>query len=850
MELEAKLIACLSRSDRPLSTTEISAVAAEPPHRTLRTLLRLHRKGRISGNQAKARGSWVWWSDKLTKVDVPEARRLQLEDAGRHLREDFGFQILDERVGSVPVALADRTVLFDHMAYASESAGRTPKLLVWVRSDALPESELGVASGACKVTGAEALALFDGASTWKWFKMNRRGTRLVEAKRPPAPQAGANSGSRTPFSGFTEIKKVVSACHDIIRDSAGLDPAESFEELSKLLFTRLQEETENSNGGSGVSGGALNKSRFGGRPRLAAEAARSLFRRAITAHPEVFEGLPKDFLTLRLSDSAIERITPYLQGYSLASTGIDVKGPAYEVMIKDTFTGTGLGQFFTPPEVVKFMVDMVRPGPSDRVLDPACGSGGFLIEAASRFSKLARASPSATEAIAPSIVGVELSPRMASVSRMNLVMHGVGNGRILSSSSMTDPLGLLVTKEGGPGLAKGFSVVLTNPPFGGRVADTESLERFELSQGRRSRQVEVLFTELCIKAALPGGRIGIVVPEGILHHPGESDLRELILRDTVIDAIVKLPEETFLPYGSTASSSILFLTKKPSGSHARGTFVALARGVGFDRNGDPQNNNDLPRIGRAFGDYLLGASTEELEKRYGGIPFFTAQGSELIERMDPSALRPQARQALAGIRDSPRLAPLSRFVRVVADGIDTTAYPDREYQYIGLGNVENFTGAFRPEVLRGRVLRSRCWVFRRGDILFGRLRPNLRKVAYVSSLPGGVCSSEFYVLRPLDARLGDVLASLLRSDVAYAQFGHLVTGIGRPRLAKSHLLSVRVPADWEDLVKIGRTALDFQNRVQKERAKAAAALERADSMVGDGNAKVVDMLRRLSSVPS
>jgi type I restriction enzyme M protein len=634
----------------------------------------------------------------------------------------------------------------------------------------------------------------------------------------------------------------------VIRGNEGLDPGESFEELSKVLFAKLLDEIEVS---AGTKAGLELVPKTVERPEVTARlpsTVRELFLRGRVSFDNVFDGLPKSFLSIRLNDETLDYVARAFQGFSLRGTSIDVKGSAFELMVKDTFTGRGLGQFFTPREVVQFVVDILRPLPEDLLIDPACGSGGFLIGALQKV-RTEFGEAAAKLFLEQGVNGVDINPRMAWVTRMNMVMHGDGHGRILSGNSLSVPS---TNQMGLPSqrLLGSYSVVVTNPPFGAKITDQRILESFELGKGRRSRQVEVLFVELCIKLAKPGGRVAIVVPDGVLTNPGETDLRRLIEREAVISAVVKLPEETFMPFGSSASSSVIFLKRRSKDTKPYPLFVAVPRSVGFDKNGTPTSDNDLPTIVERFSKARESLSLT-LPRILGGSPAtYLVPPPAPGERLDAVSLGAPETRIKPILEQSNKLVRLGTLVKLVNGSTDPGSHPTDSFSYVGLAQVSSHTGTYRIERMAGDTIRSRCWNFRKGDILFARLRPNLRKVACVDQVEGGICSSEFYVLRVVEGNDPHLVAAFLRSDAAYLQYSHLVTGIGRPRLAIRDLLDLRVPASHRELVSLCRAALKDQTKVADLLKQSEKLWNEADELLIRSNAEIARWIVRVAEKPS
>jgi len=282
-------------------------------------------------------------------------------------------------------------------------------------------------------------------------------------------------------------------------------------------------------------------------------------------------------------------VVSFLQNYSLINTQRDVISESFQA-----FWGPGLrgekGQFFTPRNVVKMCVRMLDPKPGDRVIDPACGSGGFLIEVLSHLDNKGNAK---------NIFGIDKEIDLVKISKAYMAIIGDGHSNIFCADSLYP--------ESWPEDMKNqiknhsFDIVITNPPFGAKIYidDKRILRNFKLGHKwvkennnwkitkEVTKQVpQILFIEKCLQLLKPGGKMAIVLPDGLFGNPSDSYIWEYILKEAKILAIASLPPETFLPSTHT-KTSVLFLEKMTSSQFERDypIFMAIAEKVGHDKNG-------------------------------------------------------------------------------------------------------------------------------------------------------------------------------------------------------------------------------------------------------------------------
>lgn len=343
---------------------------------------------------------------------------------------------------------------------------------------------------------------------------------------------------------------------------------------------------------------------------------------------EVFDGNE----AIGLTDKGIAFIAGELSKYSFLDASVDVKGMAYETIVSNTLKQEA-GQFFTPRNIIKAMVEMMNPTENDRVLDPACGSGGFLVMVLDHVRKQIAAelypdldgpllaekfnSMEVNERVRKyaerSIFGFDFDPDLKKAARMNMVMAGDGHANIFHVNSLAYPnwehpaeiekiqaaIGKSLSEmkdiesRYGKDAREKFDIIFTNPPFGAKVkVEPEIASQYFLS--KYSDAPEVLFIEACYNFLKPGGKVAIVLPDGILGNPNTLPVREWILDKFKILASVDLAVEAFLPQVGV-QASLLFLQRKTEverqlaqdSAEDYDVFMAIAEKLGKDRRGNP-----------------------------------------------------------------------------------------------------------------------------------------------------------------------------------------------------------------------------------------------------------------------
>lgn len=437
------------------------------------------------------------------------------------------------------------------------------------------------------------------------------------------------------------LVKTFKRCHDYIYGNEGMKKT-AFWELLNLIFCKLYDEKRRfTEAKRGVSYrrkfwvGAMEQNTEEGKSAVA-KRIKDLFAelKEDGSFNDVFDGNEQ----INLSDAGLAKVAAELSKYSFLDATVDVKGTAYETIVSNTLKQEA-GQFFTPRNIIKCMVEMLDPDENTRVLDPACGSGGFLVMVLDhvRHKVVKRLYPELDELHLEAklntpevndltreyaekmIFGFDFDPDLKKAARMNMVMAGDGHSNIFNVNSLDYPHGdkpdvskiapavmhsiqnsadkdfnFATADDNAQGK---FDMIFTNPPFGAKVeVDPAIIERagYEL----QSNAPEVLFIEQCYRFLKPGGKMAIVLPDGILGNPNMEQTRIWILRHFKLLASVDLPVETFLPQVGV-QASLLFLQKKtstealvPIEEEDYDVFMAIVEKVGKDRRGVPIYEKD------------------------------------------------------------------------------------------------------------------------------------------------------------------------------------------------------------------------------------------------------------------
>lgn len=387
---------------------------------------------------------------------------------------------------------------------------------------------------------------------------------------------------------FETLLKKFQICHDDIWEGGKRDPAFAFDEFSKLLITKIYDERFTPTD---------KEYKFqifeGDTKSTLASRIKEVYEEVKKRNSEIFK------VDIKLSDNIIYDIVKTIQDISLRNTDLDIKGRAFEKFLGKIFRDE-YGQYFTPRNVVKFMVDFLNPDENDIIIDPACGSGGFLLysllNVTNNISKRYKEDKDSLSRITwefahKQIFGIEINDRIARIAMMDMIIHEDGHSNIECNNALHEYNLFDKKRDIRPNK---YSLVFTNPPFGAIIKDKDMLENFELYRGKDSQKTEILFIERCLDLLKENGKLAIVLPDSILTNSSLQYVRDYIFNNTKVLGVVSIPQHAFVPSGAGVKSSLLFLEKNVT-EEDYDVFMATTDHIGFDSLGK-EDVNELPNI--------------------------------------------------------------------------------------------------------------------------------------------------------------------------------------------------------------------------------------------------------------
>ncbi len=403
-----------------------------------------------------------------------------------------------------------------------------------------------------------------------------------------------------------DLIKALEKAHDTVWQGGKLAPTTAFDEVSKLLFCKLQDEKDSTI----TKKGDAYKFQIGTHESTTKifDRVNGIYQKAKQKDAEVFKE------DIKLEPHVVYSVIEHLQSISFNKTDLDSKGIAFERFMEDFFKGK-MGQFFTPREIIRFCVSMLDPKPNDLVLDTSSGSGGFLLNTMDYIRQYAeKESDDPVEIYSiwhdfakDNIYGIEINDQIARICKMNMIIHDDGHSNIISTDALSNIKDVNSIHKGFK--KNHFDMILTNPPFGATVKQTEKpyLQNYYFGKGKQTQKTEILFIERCLEFLKPGtGTMAIVLPDGILTNSSLQYVRDFIMENAQILAVVALPQFAFSHFGAGVKSSLLFLRKKRSGENLGNDpiFMAIAEHIGYDSTGRKDPINDLDKIYEEYQEFI------------------------------------------------------------------------------------------------------------------------------------------------------------------------------------------------------------------------------------------------------
>lgn len=595
-----------------------------------------------------------------------------------------------------------------------------------------------------------------------------------------------------------ELYKIIKKCKDLIEKRGLIRSDQSFKEMTKILLVKMNEERRAKNGQTNrFQKEILNKLAKADDVTVYDEFL-NLFQEALIAYP-IYTNKSE---SIRITDhECLLKVIEELEPWSFIGTGDDIKGAVYEIFLKSTLRGD-FDQYFTPREIVDFIVKFADPKIGDKILDPACGSGGFLIQSFLYVNQKIIDAPLSEvdsklkfkELIDKCLWGGEADEDLHVLAKINLIMHGDGYNNIYQGDSLSSPM--LPDNY--------FNLILTNPPFTIPYTFKDILNNYEMGFNKESQELDILFVEKCIRSldGKAGGELYIILPEGLLNLPCYQSFREWLLSKCHITLSISLPEGTFIPFGKSVSkTAILGLRKKNINNKPEYIFLGTAKEVGYEVGKSTYkkiDKNDLSFFSLQSAQVFDGIqSTENGGEcawiRQEDVTSYRIDASYLINTIDIKNLHK-------------KFSTLKRLDKICTfNNVSIAPKKDIEYYYLEIPDVSPDTGTISNiRKLKGDEIGNSFYVAHGGDLAYCRINPRKNRVFIIpKDLDTVLVSKEAYIinlLKDCDIISNYVLAAILQSDLVKSQLVRLATGSSSSRARvqeEAFLNSVFIPIPGE-----------------------------------------------------
>ncbi len=397
-----------------------------------------------------------------------------------------------------------------------------------------------------------------------------------------------------------ELTNIFKQAHQALWGGGELNPSEAFDELDKLIFCKIYDEKKYRNDGEPYDFQIIAVEPKDKSPEAKAKAEEQTNKELLKRIKDLYEegrkiGVRKNDPDIfkddiKLNANKARTVVGYLQGIDLLNTDLDSKGRAFETFMGSFFRGD-FGQYFTPRKIVGFVVDSLPITNKSTVLDTSCGSGGFLLHALDKVRQEAtskypdhkenvqqydRWKPYWHEFAQHNLFGVEINEQIARTAKMNMIIHDDGHTNVISADGLLSPEDIRERTDNYGFKGNSFDFIITNPPFGSVIKQTEKayMRNFSLATRdvdwlnpaskaavRPSQSSEVLFIEQAEKYLRYRGYLAIVIPDGILTNSSMQYVRDYIGETFRIVAVVSMPQTAFMANGAGVKSSVMFLRK-------------------------------------------------------------------------------------------------------------------------------------------------------------------------------------------------------------------------------------------------------------------------------------------------
>jgi type I restriction enzyme M protein len=606
------------------------------------------------------------------------------------------------------------------------------------------------------------------------------------------------------------LLKVFEEIHNFIYANDGLSTHNAFEEFIKILFLKLLDEKNN------LKLFFITDNEYKNNDKEFIKRINKLLDFVKNKYGEIFTKDEKLFI----SNNSLFFIVKKMQNIDFSNSTSDVKGLAFQKFLSSQSKG-GRGQFFTPQEVINFCIEMIQPSIDKKIIDPTCGSGGFLF---SSLKYLEKQKYELKNFKYEKLFGIDINKEVIKIAKLKALLEEVNLDNFINLNSIED-INSIYSKYKINDKDNLFDIVLTNPPFGtqGKITDKNTLKQYELGykwikNGNEfiktdkllnSQVPDVLFIERCLQLLKDNGKLAIVLPNGILENMSLAYVRYFLKTNCKITAIIKLPDDTFIPYGTGVKTSLLFLEKKQAEQqNDYQIFFSKITKLGYkgNKNGTPMYKKDDK------GNFIYINGTKILDEDYSQVlndykqfqqgnfkpndNSFIITSKEIDNRFDYNFYSPILRKPISYLKNI-NAVKLYEIVDIIKEK-STILKQDLEVEYIELSDINTYSyEIINSTILHTSNLPSRAsYQIQTGDIITAvagnSIGSKKHATAYVTNeYNNAICTNGFRVLR--NAKINPYyLLYFMKTDYFLNQIMLYRTGTAIPNISDNDFKNILI----------------------------------------------------------
>jgi len=613
------------------------------------------------------------------------------------------------------------------------------------------------------------------------------------------------------------LLRIFEETHNFIYANDGLSTQSAFEEFIKILFLKILDEKNS------LNLFYITEDEFKLINDNFIRRIEKLLDFVKNKYSEIFDNNDK----IEISITSLAFIIKKLLYINFNNSANDVKGLAFQKFISSQSKG-GRGQFFTPQEVINFCIKIIEPKNTDKIIDPTCGSGGFLFSSLKYLEKQNKRLDIFKK---QNLFGIDINQDVIKIAKLKALLEEVNINNFINLNSIQDINNIFAKLNIKDDL---FDIVLTNPPFGsqGKITDKNILKQYNLGykwikknhkwikteQLLNSQVPDVLFIERCLQLLKDDGKLAIVLPNGILENISFSYVRYFLKTNCKINAIIKLPDDTFIPYGTGVKTSLLFLEKKKTKENNNyQIFFSKITKLGYkgNKNGTPiykkdeQGNliykNNSKIIDEDYSKVLNDYQEFQKDNLKSDNQSFIINSKDFDNRFDYNFYSPILRKSINYLKNVNAVK-----LKEIVDILKTKSpilKKDTEVKYIELSDINTYSyEIINSTILHTSNLPSRAtYQIKTGDIITAvagnAIGSKKHATAYVTEqYDNSICTNGFRVLR--SAKINPYyLLYFMKTDYFLNQIMLYRTGTAIPNISDNDFQNILIEIPNQSKIK-------------------------------------------------